>query len=51
LFMQDKTGTLETGKQADILVFDLPEYKDLIYHFGVNQLEKVYKKGKSVILN
>ena len=48
LFIQEKTGNLETGKLADILVFDFPEYKDLIYHFGVNQLEKVYKKGKSI---
>ena len=48
LFIQGKTGNLESGKQADILVFDFPSYKDLIYHFGVNQLEKVFKKGKSV---
>jgi len=49
LFMQDKTGNLITGKQADILIFDFSNYKDLIYHFGVNQLEKVFKKGKSVL--
>lgn len=49
LFMQDKTGNLETGKQADVLVFDFSNYKDLIYHFGVNQLERVFKKGKSVL--
>jgi imidazolonepropionase len=49
LFIHDKTGNLEAGKQADILVFDFPDYKDLIYHFGVNQLEKVFIKGKSVL--
>ena len=49
LFIQDKTGNLETGKLADILIFDFQSYKDLIYHFGVNQLEKVFIKGKSVL--
>ncbi len=44
-----KQVILQAGKQADILVFDFPNYKDLIYHFGVNQLEKVFKKGKSII--
>ena len=46
LFMNEKVGSIETGKQADILIFDFPSYKDLIYHFGVNQLETVFKKGK-----
>jgi imidazolonepropionase len=49
LFIQEKTGNLAAGKQADILIFDFPNYKDLIYHFGVNQLEKVFIKGKSVL--
>lgn len=51
LNIQNKTGSLTVGKQSDILVFDFPVYKDLIYHFGVNQLEKVFKKGKSVLNN
>ena len=49
LNIDSKTGSLTVGKQSDILVFDFPVYKDMIYHFGVNQLEKVYKKGKSVL--
>lgn len=48
LNIQNKTGSLTCGKQSDILVFDFPGYKDLIYHFGVNQPEKVFVKGKSV---
>jgi len=51
LNIQDKSGSLTSGKQSDILVFDFPIYKDLIYHFGVNQLEKVYKKGRNVLNN
>lgn len=48
LNMEDKIGSIEKGKQADLLVFDLPSYKYLIYNFGVNNLETVYKKGKVV---
>jgi len=48
LFMQNKIGSIETGKQADLLIFDFPSYKDLIYHFAVNQIENVFKKGKKL---
>jgi imidazolonepropionase len=48
LFLQDKLGSIETGKQADLLIFDFNSYKDLLYHFGINQLQTVIKKGKIV---
>ncbi|MEO8512027.1 MAG: imidazolonepropionase [Ignavibacteria bacterium] len=41
-------GSIETGKQADMVIFDTPNYKDIIYHFGVNQAEKVIKRGKII---
>lgn len=43
--MQDKVGSLEKGKFADVLVLDCPTYKFLPYHFGVNLVDKVLKKG------
>jgi imidazolonepropionase len=46
--MENKIGSIEIGKQADLLIFDMPSYKYLIYNFGVNNLESVYKKGKLV---
>lgn len=46
--MENKIGSIEKGKQADLLIFDMPSYKYLIYNFGVNNLETVYKKGKVV---
>ncbi|MBK8553349.1 MAG: imidazolonepropionase [Ignavibacteria bacterium] len=49
--MENKTGSIEKGKQADLLIFDMPSYKYLIYNFGVNNLESVYKKGKLVHKN
>jgi len=46
--MENRIGSIETGKQADILIFEMPSYKYLIYNFGVNNLESVYKKGRLI---
>ena len=46
LNMEKITGSIEAGKQADLLIFDMPSYKYLVYNFGVNNLETVVKKGK-----
>jgi imidazolonepropionase len=44
----DKVGSLETGKKADVLVLDIPNYRHLGYHFGVNLVERVIKSGQVV---
>ncbi len=49
LYIQSRTGSLEKGKQSDILLFDFPSYKDLIYHYGVNMLQAAVKRGKFAI--
>jgi len=46
LLLQNSHGSIEKGKYADLLIFDFPSYKDLLYHFGVNGIESVFKKGK-----
>lgn len=46
--MENKIGSIEAGKQADLLIFDMPSYKYLIYNFGVNNLKTVIKKGRVV---
>lgn len=46
---QDEIGSLEIGKKADIIVFDVPTYNFLPYHFGVNLVSKVIKNGKIVV--
>ena len=38
-------GSLEAGKNADILVLDIPNYKFLPYHFGENHCKHVIKNG------
>jgi imidazolonepropionase len=45
---EDEIGTLEIGKKADIVVLDIPNYRYLPYHFGVDHVEYVFKTGKVV---
>jgi len=47
----DKVGSLETGKKADIIVLDIPNYRHLGYHFGVNLVERVVKSGQVLYRN
>jgi len=41
-------GSLEPGKQADILILDVPGYQHLGYRFGSNLVRKVVKRGRVV---
>jgi imidazolonepropionase len=45
----DRVGTLEKGKQADILILDVPNENYMVYHFGKNHVQKVIKNGKMVV--
>lgn len=45
---QTKIGSIEPGKQADMLVFDIPSYKFITYNFGVNNISNVIKKGRII---
>ncbi|MEK6566025.1 MAG: imidazolonepropionase [Bacteroidota bacterium] len=45
LKLSDKVGSIEVGKQADIVLYEIPNYQYLAYHFGVNLVSKVIKKG------
>ena len=44
-------GSIEVGKKADIAVFDAPNMEYLMYHFGINHIDKVYKDGVLVVNN
>jgi imidazolonepropionase len=41
-------GSIEPGKQADILLLQYPSCKFLIYNTGMNIVDKVIKKGRVV---
>jgi imidazolonepropionase len=42
----DRVGSLEPGKQADILVLTVPDYRHLGYRFGTNLVKQVIKRGR-----
>ena len=41
-------GSLEKGKVADIIILDCPNHKFISYHYGVNLVETVIKKGSII---
>lgn len=43
---QHEIGSLEAGKLADIVIWNVPNYKHLAYHFGVSLADTVIKRGK-----
>ena len=45
----DRLGSIEAGKQADLVVLDAPSPKHLVYHFGVNLVRHVVKAGRIVV--
>ncbi len=44
--MADKVGSIEPGKQADLLILSVPDYRHLGYRFGTNLVKQVIKKGR-----
>jgi len=46
--METQMGSLDIGKKADVIILDIPNYKYLPYHFGVDHVETVIKGGKIV---
>jgi imidazolonepropionase len=47
----DTIGSLEPGKQADLVILDIPHYQHLGYRFGTNLVKQVIKKGSLVVEN
>lgn len=41
-------GSIDPGKNGDIIVLEFPSYKFIPYHIGVSTVEKVIKNGKLV---
>ena len=42
----DRIGSLEPGKQADLLILSVNDYRHLGYRFGTNLVAQVMKKGR-----
>jgi imidazolonepropionase len=48
---EEQIGSIEVGKYADLVLFAVPNLEYLIYHFGVNHVKDVYKRGELVVSN
>lgn len=44
--LADRVGSIEPGKQADLLILSVDTYRHLGYRFGTNLVEKIIKKGQ-----
>ncbi|UED80538.1 imidazolonepropionase [Lysinibacillus sp. CD3-6] len=42
-------GSLEAGKQGDVIILDVANYKQLQYFYGMNHTHTVIKKGQVVV--
>jgi imidazolonepropionase len=44
----DRLGALSPGRQADLVICDVPDYRQVFYHFGVSHAWRVIKRGRVV---
>lgn len=42
-------GSIEVGKNADLVVFDAPNLDYIVYHFGINHVDQVVKNGRLAV--
>lgn len=42
----DTIGSIEVGKQADMLILSVPDYRHLGYRYGTNLVKQVIKRGQ-----
>ncbi|HEX4544950.1 MAG TPA: imidazolonepropionase [Candidatus Acidoferrum sp.] len=45
---EKRIGSLEVGKQADVAVFEVAEYREIPYYFGVNHCWMTVKRGRVI---
>jgi len=47
----DRVGSIDPGKQGDLVILDAPSYLFIPYRLGVNQVDTVIKAGRVVYAN
>jgi imidazolonepropionase len=47
---EKRIGSIEVGKQADLAVFEVADYREIPYYFGVNTCWMTMKRGEIVYL-
>ena len=46
--MADQVGSVEAGKQADLVIWDAPDLDYICYRIGSNLAKAVIKRGRLV---
>jgi imidazolonepropionase len=49
--MAHRLGSIEPGKQADMIILGIRDYNELPYYFGMNHVTMTIKRGKVVMEN
>jgi imidazolonepropionase len=44
----DRIGSLEAGRQADLIVLDVDDYREIPYYFAVNHCLMTVKRGRII---
>ncbi|MGB7844136.1 MAG: imidazolonepropionase [Candidatus Acidiferrum sp.] len=47
---EKKVGSLESGKQADLAVFDVEDYREIPYYFGMQRCWMTIKSGQIIYM-
>lgn len=47
----EQSGSLELGKKADLVIWEVANYREIPYHYGVNLVRTVIKNGKIAFQN
>jgi imidazolonepropionase-like amidohydrolase len=48
LRLQDRKGSIEAGKDADLAVFDVSDYREIAYWFAWNRCDRMIVAGQEV---
>lgn len=51
LRIDKKVGSIEIGKDADLVIMESDNLEYIIYHYGINHVKDVFKKGQLVVQN
>jgi imidazolonepropionase len=44
----EEAGSIKKGKKADLVIWNVRDYREIPYHYGVNLVDQVIKDGKVV---
>lgn len=48
---QNEIGSLEIGKKADLVIYDVNNLNYIFYNIGINHVNDVFKEGKQIVKN